>query len=98
MTDIRTFATDKHRQVDDEPYGGGPGLLMKAQPIIDAIKSLQQNLKNKQLTVIMPAPSEEHFTQSLAHTFAENSTDIVFICGRYEGIDHRVELRCKKEF
>lgn len=95
LVNPRDFCTDKHKQIDDEPYGGGAGMLMKAQPIIDAIKSLQLQAAGAKLLLL--APSRLEFTQQLAHEYCEVQ-DIVLICGRYEGIDHRVELRCQQEF
>ena len=101
----RNFCTDPQRQVDDAMYGGGAGLLMKAQPIIDAIKSIlaSQNMTTetwglRKRKVLLPRPSQQSFTQTTAHILAEESTDIILICGRYEGIDHRVDLRCQQLF
>ncbi len=95
----RDFCTDKQRQVDDQIYGWWAGLLMKAPPIIAALQSivswLQEHMK---LAVVFPSPSSVYFDQSVAHTLTDEYTDIVFVCGRYEGIDHRVELWCQQQF
>ena len=100
--DPRTFTTDKHRKVDDEPYGGGPGMVMMVQPIIDAWatitkKSLLEKagefvgLKEKQtFKTILLSPGGETFTTDYAKAAASEYTDIILICGRYEGIDSRV--------
>ena len=87
------------RLVDDRPYGGGPGMVMKAEPVIKALdrvfkrihtrKDLAKNKVNV-LTVFL-SPGGDQFTTKSAYLFATNYTDIVFICGRYEGIDARVK-------
>lgn len=94
----RDFCQDRQRQVDDQIYGWGAGLLMKAQPIIDAIKSVMRTVDPVSCAVIMPEPSEHVFCQQDAHEWTEKYTDIVFVCGRYEWIDHRVEMRCGQVF
>jgi tRNA (guanine37-N1)-methyltransferase len=89
------------RQVDDRPYAGGPGMVMMAEPIIKAVefvtKKISKNKKNKFL-IINFVPSEEKFNTTLAKTFSKKYTDIIMICGRYEGIDARVDkiLKTKK--
>jgi tRNA (guanine37-N1)-methyltransferase len=104
LVNPRDFCRDVQKQVDDAMYGGGAGMLLKAQPIIDAIKSiigdssLSVDNSFRKRKVILPKPSTTLFTQTLAHTLAEETTDIILICGRYEGIDHRVDLRCKQVF
>lgn len=94
----RDFTHDKRQQVDDEIYGWGQGMLLKAQPIIDSIKSIitQTNMSNT--AIIMLSPSQHVFDQERAVALARNYEDIIFLCGRYEGFDHRVELRCQKQF
>lgn len=94
----RDFTVDKQRQVDDQVYGGGVGLLMKAQPIIDAIKSVMTLVSPSKTALILPEPSEHIFNQSDAHTWTNVYTDVILVCGRYEGIDHRVELWWKQVF
>lgn len=95
----RDFCTDKHKQVDDEIYGWGVGMLLKAKPIIDAIKYItnKNNWEKKNTHIIFPSPSKQIFTQQQAHTYA-NKKHLIFICGRYEGIDHRVEERLEKNY
>jgi len=89
------------RQVDDRPYAGGPGMVMMAGPIIKAVenitKKILKNKKNKFL-IINFVPSAEKFNTTLAKTFSVKYTDIIMICGRYEGIDARVDkiLKTKK--
>ena len=95
----RDFCTDKQRQVDDQIYGWGVWLLMKAPPIISAIQSVVASLwKDAKLAVIFPSPSLHYFDQWVAHTLTDTYTDIILLCGRYEWIDHRVELWCQKQF
>jgi tRNA (guanine37-N1)-methyltransferase len=83
----RDFTTDKHRTVDDRPYGGGPGMLMKAQPLQEAIKASKNKIKNAK--VIYVSPQGQRFDQAAAKKMANNS-GIIFLAGRYEGIDERL--------
>ena len=85
LTDIRSFATDRHRTVDDTPYGGGPGMVMKAPVVADAIESV----RGDDARVILLSPQGRVFTQSVAHELAE-LPHLVLVCGHYEGIDERV--------
>ena len=86
-TDLRDFTHDKHRTVDDTPYGGGAGMLMKPEPWGDALDSVLAD--GKPAIVIFTSPAGEVFKQATAHELAE-AEHLVFACGRYEGIDHRV--------
>jgi len=83
--DVRDFATDKHRQVDDEPYGGGPGMVMKPEPLFAAFESLGQGQKR----VLLLAPAGRRLDQVLVRELAAEAW-LVLICGRYEGVDERV--------
>ncbi len=82
---LRDWTTDKHHVVDDAPFGGGPGMVMKPEPIFAAVESL----RNEKSTVVLMTPQGERFTQSAAEKFA-GSEHLIVICGHYEGIDHRV--------
>lgn len=84
---LRDWTTDKHKTLDDTPYGGGAGMLMKAEPIFKAIKSLKKKPKQK---VILLSAKGKTWTQKMARKYAASVSSIVFICGRYEGIDERV--------
>lgn len=84
---IRDFSTDKHNRVDDYPYGGGAGMVMQAQPIYDAYKSL--NPQNEKVPVIYMSPQGRQFTQEIAQDLALNDR-IIILCGHYEGVDERV--------
>lgn len=94
----RDYTHDKHQQVDDEIYGWWAWLLMKAQPIIDILKKLENITKSPKTKIICLGPSKKIFNQSIAHTFAEEYKNLIFICGRYEWFDHRMVLRCQKSF
>ncbi len=83
----RDFATDKHRRVDDEPYGGGVGMLMKPEPIFAAVESLPVLPKRE---VILTTPQGEPLRQQMLQEFAANFDQLVIICGHYEGVDERV--------
>lgn len=85
--DIRNHTTDIHRKVDDKPYGGGPGMVMKLEPIYEAWKSVRKRRRTK--TVLLAAKGKP-FTQSMAKSWAKNNNQIIFIAGRYEGVDERV--------
>lgn len=87
LVDIRKFSTDKHKNVDDRPYGGGAGMVMKPEPISSAIISVKK--KNKNAKVIAMTPQGTQFCQKKAAELKDGD-DIIFICGRYEGIDERV--------
>ncbi|UOD35015.1 tRNA (guanosine(37)-N1)-methyltransferase TrmD [Deferribacteraceae bacterium V6Fe1] len=84
---LRDFTKDKHKTVDDYQYGGGQGLLLKPEPICDAVKSIKTNDKNTH--VILLDPRGKKYTQSVAQKLLEYDS-VTFICGRYEGVDERV--------
>jgi tRNA (guanine37-N1)-methyltransferase len=83
--DLRDFTDDKHRTVDDTPFGGGAGMLMKAEPWGQALDSVMTS----ETIVIFPSPAGELFKQATAQEFSQ-AKHLVFACGRYEGIDQRV--------
>lgn len=85
---IRDFAFNKHRKVDDYPYGGGTGMVMQAEPIFQAYKSIIQDLDYKPYTIYM-SPQGKTLRQSYAKRLAKKD-HIVILCGHYEGIDQRV--------
>jgi tRNA (guanine37-N1)-methyltransferase len=99
--DLRSFTKDRHRTVDDRPFGGGEGMVLKPEPIFDAIDSLdiipKVQRQTQRETVILLSAQGKPFTQAIAHELAATER-IVFICGRYEGVDERVnELICDRE-
>ena len=85
---IRDYTLDKHKKVDDYPYGGGAGMLMQAQPVFDAYKAVEQRISTKP-RVIFLTPQGKTFNQEMAEEFAKEE-DLIFLCGHYEGIDERV--------
>ena len=85
-TDIREFTKDKHRKTDDYPYGGGAGMVMTPQPLVDCIRHIKESNKGK---VIFLGPRGVSFNQELAKSLAEEN-ELVFVCGHYEGVDERV--------
>jgi len=84
---IRDFATDKHRKVDDVPYGGGPGMLMKPEPVVAAIREARR--RRPDTRVVMLTPSGVPFAQEKALEYAASSS-LTLLCGRYEGFDERI--------
>lgn len=87
--DLRDFASGKHRVTDDYPYGGGEGMVMKAEPIIRAIKTIKKEKKDAK--VVLLSPQGEMMTQSLVKELKEEAS-LIIICGRYEGVDERIRL------
>ncbi|MGA1529836.1 MAG: tRNA (guanosine(37)-N1)-methyltransferase TrmD [Kiritimatiellia bacterium] len=83
--DLRDFTTDRHRTTDDRPYGGGPGMVMKADPIFKAVASVRR----EDSRVILMTPSGTVFKQAIARELTASS-HLIFICGHYEGVDERV--------
>lgn len=91
--DIRAYANNKQRHVDDYPYGGGAGMVMQAQPIYDAYKSIPENKRGR---IIYLTPQGKTFTQHIAQELSKEK-NIVFLCGHYEGVDERVLEELKVE-
>jgi tRNA (guanine37-N1)-methyltransferase len=84
--DLRDWATGRHRQVDDEPYGGGQGMVMKPEPFFAAVETLRQ----PDTRVILMTPQGRPLVQQTAQRLATHSGHLIILCGHYEGIDHRV--------
>lgn len=87
--DIRDYTHDKHRTVDDYSYGGGPGMVLKPEPIFEAVEAIKQQLGACKVPVILLTPQGRLFSQSLAQELALHP-HIMLICGHYEGLDERV--------
>ena len=87
--DLRAWTTDRHRRVDDTPYGGGPGMLMRPEPWGEALDAVVGSPEAQTPRLLVPSPGGIPFTQAMAHELAEEPW-LVFACGRYEGIDQRV--------
>ena len=83
--DLRDFTTDKRKTVDDKPYGGGPGMLMKVEPLFKAVESL----KTDESQVILMSPQGEQFKQKTAQKLSKEK-HLIIVCGHYEGVDERV--------
>ena len=88
---IRDYTTNKHKKVDDYPYGGGAGMLMQAQPVYDTYRAVIEKIKDiaKKPRVIYVTPQGATFNQTMAKEFAKEE-ELLFLCGHYEGIDERV--------
>lgn len=104
----RDYAKDKHKNVDDRPFGGGPGMVMKAEPIAQAVVSAISNFKfliSKQFPkselqktkIIILSPAGKQFNQKMAREWAKKYKDIILISGHYEGVDERVKKIFKAE-
>ena len=94
LHDIRDYAEDKHRIVDDYAYGGGPGMVMKPEPVFKAVETQLERIRESQaepagVPVILMSPKGRVLTQDVARELA-GYTDIVLICGHYEGVDQRI--------
>ena len=92
--DIRAYSKDKHRKVDDKPYGGGAGMLMTPQPIFDCVAAVKR--KNPKAPVIYLSPKGKMFDYKMAKRLARKK-GLILLCGRYEGIDERVKRLCVDE-
>ncbi|WP_093290498.1 tRNA (guanosine(37)-N1)-methyltransferase TrmD [Thermoactinomyces sp. DSM 45892] len=88
VTNFRQFATDKHQTVDDTPYGGGGGMVLKPQPLFDAVDHLLQDV-TKRPPILLMSPQGTPFTQKKAEELSEHS-HLIFLCGHYEGFDERI--------
>src|SRR5256885_15189908 len=95
VRDLRDFTIDRHRVVDDVPYGGGPGMVLKPDPIFRALDAIEAE-RGTPLTVIMTSPQGRRFTQAEAQRLS-GVERIVLLCGRYEGFDDRVRDRVTDE-
>ncbi len=92
---IRDFSSDPHRKVDDSPFGGGAGMVLKPEPIFRAVDFLKQD--GQQRKIILLTPQGRTFSQSIAEEYSREEKRFVFICGRYEGIDERVKTLADEE-
>ena len=95
VRDLRDFTTDRHRVVDDMPYGGGPGMVLKPEPIFRALDAIEAE-RGRPSAVVMTSPQGIRFTQDEAQRLSRMA-HIVVLCGRYEGVDERVRERVTEE-
>lgn len=95
VLNIRDFTYDKHRKVDDYPYGGGAGMVLEIEPIYNALNFLRKDSKER--IVLLLTPEGNRFTQKRARELASLDRTVTLICGRYEGIDERVKALVDEE-
>ncbi len=88
LLNFREFTTDKHRMVDDTPYGGGSGMVLKPEPIYRCLQHAKSGLPK--VKTILLTPQGKTFTQKMAQRFAVEDENLIFICGHYEGFDERI--------
>ena len=88
VRDLRNWTYDRHRTVDDRPFGGGEGMLLKAQPLFEAVEAILPKRTSRQKVILLSAQGTP-FTQAAAREFSQ-ADDLLLICGRYEGVDERV--------
>jgi len=97
VTDLRSFATDKHKTADDYPFGGGAGMVMKPDLVFDAVDAVREDAKAEGTRIILLSPQGRLFSHEMALELSKETRRIVFICGRYEGVDERVRLSLADE-
>lgn len=86
--DLRDWTHDRHRTVDDSPYGGGPGMVLKPEPLFEAVEALKAE-RSDRMKVILTSPSGRRFDQAIARELVKEES-LLFLCGSYEGYDERV--------
>ena len=89
LHDIRAFTYDKHHVVDDYPYGGGAGMVMKPEPVFDAVEAVMKEYNNNSSSIILLSPVGRLYNQGVAQQMAQYN-HLVLICGHYEGVDERI--------
>jgi tRNA (guanine37-N1)-methyltransferase len=96
--DLRDFTTDRHRVVDDVPFGGGPGMVLKPEPLFTAVDRIRQERCGGECShaIVLTSPDGERFTHAVAERLS-GLTHLVLLCGRYEGVDERVRLHLATE-
>ncbi len=101
VLNLRDFTKNKHKKVDDRPYGGGPGMVMSADPILRTVNKItgatSRRKKEKRTKIILLAPNGKQLTNMYAEKLAKNYDNIILVSGRYEGIDARVKKILKAE-
>jgi len=86
---LRDYSSDKHKKVDDRPFGGGSGMVMRPEPIFEAVECIKSKVKSKKSKVILLCPQGEHLTQKVCKSLVKYK-HLILICGHYEGVDERV--------
>lgn len=97
IIDLRDFTTGRHRTTDEKPYGGGAGMVLLAEPLIKAVDYAKKSGKNKKIKIIVFAAKGKQFNQKTVYNLAKKYNQIIFISGRYEGIDERVKIILKAD-
>ena len=97
VVNLRNFATDKHKTVDEKPYGGGAGVVLMTEPLIKAVDYVKKSGKNKKIKIVVLSVKGKQFNQKTAYNWAKKYNQIIFITGRYEGIDERVKTILKAD-
>lgn len=97
LVNLRLFTKDRHKTVDDRPYGGGAGMVMKAEPLLKAVDYLKKKSKNRKQKIVLLSAKGKQFNQKMAYNWAKNYRNVIFISGRYEGIDERVKVALKAD-
>jgi tRNA (guanine37-N1)-methyltransferase len=93
----RDFASGKYKKTDERPFGGGPGMVMMLEPIIKTISKIKSKISKFNVKIILMTPAGKQFEQKTAINWAKKFKDIIIICGRYEGIDERINKIFKTE-
>jgi len=94
VTDIRDFTKDRHKTADDAPFGGGPGMVMKPEPVFEAVEAAQRGAEAR---IMLMSPQGPAFNHEKALELSKETRKLIFICGRYEGIDERVRSLADEE-
>lgn len=95
---LRDYTIDKHKTVDDKPYGGGAGMILKIEPLVKVLTAIQKKYKKYgPQRIILLSPAGKQFTQKTAETYHKKYKQIIFICGRYEGVDVRIKKYIHEE-
>ena len=105
LHNLRDYTQDKHKKTDDKPYGGGPGMILKLEPIVKAISKIKSKISNlladktglENSKIILFSPSGKQFTQKMAKNWTKKYNNLILICGRYEGVDARVKKILRAE-
>ncbi len=94
---LRDFTRDKHKKVDDKPYGGGAGMVLSAEPILKTVEAVMKKTKSGEAKIIILSAKGRQFNQKMAYDWAKKYSQIIFVSGRYEGIDERVRAALRAE-
>jgi tRNA (guanine37-N1)-methyltransferase len=96
VTNLRDFTTDRHKTVDDRPYGGGPGMVLKPGPVVQGVRSIREQMPEDPGRLLLMCPRGRPFTQAAAHELSK-APRLIFIAGHYEGYDERIAVLLQPE-